>query len=70
MNLNPYAVFDHVLVDCLEAGDLIRWEEEVFEVIDLITMDEGFLVKAIDELEDEVELIIPDNTILPLLEEE
>jgi hypothetical protein len=70
MNLNPYTVFDHVLVDCLEAGDIIRWDGEAFEVIKLISMTDGFIIKAVDELEDEVELSIPDNTILPLLEEE
>lgn len=69
MNLNPYAVFDHVLVDFLEPQDLIRWEGEVYEVIDLIAMPDGFIIKAIDEFEEVVDLIIPDNSIIPLLEE-
>lgn len=70
MNLNPYVIFDHVLVDFLEPQDLIRWEGEVYEVIDLITMPDGFIIKALDEFEEVVDLIIPDNTIIPLLEED
>jgi hypothetical protein len=70
MNLNPYVVFDHVLVDFLEPQDLIRWDGEVYEVIDSIAMPDGFIIKALDEFEEVVDLIIPDNTIIPLLEED
>lgn len=70
MNLNPYVVFDHVLVDFLEPQDLIRWDGEVYEVLDLIAMPDGFIIKALDEYEDIVDLIIPDNSIIPLLEED
>lgn len=70
MNLNPYVVFDHILVDFLEPQDLIRWDGEVYEVLDLIAMPDGFIIKALDEYEDIVDLFIPDNTIIPLLEED
>ena len=70
MNLNPYVVFDHVLVDFLEPQDLIRWDGEVYEVIDSIAMSDGFIIKAFDEFEEVVDLIIPDNSIIPLLEED
>ena len=70
MNLNPYVVFDHVLVDFLEPQDLIRWDGEVYEVIGLTASEDGFIIKAFDEYEDIVELDIPDNTIIPLLEED
>ena len=70
MNLNPYSVYDFVLIDYLEPQDLIRWEDEVYEVVGLRALDDGYMVLAIDSLEDEVELIIPDNTIIPLLMEE
>ena len=70
MNLNPYVVFDHVLVDFLEPQDLIRWDGEVYEVIDSIAMPDGFIIKAFDEFEEVVDLIISDNTIIPLLEED
>ena len=70
MNLNPYVVFDHILVDFLEPQDLIRWDGEVYEVLDLIAMPDGFIIKALDEYEDIVDLIIPDNSIIPLLEED
>lgn len=69
MNLNSYVIFDHVLVDFVEAGDLIRWSGEVYEVKDLIAMPDGFIIKALDEYEELVDLVIPDNTIIPLVEE-
>ena len=70
MNLNPYVVFDHVLVDFLEPQDLIRWDGEVYEVIGLTASEDGYIVKSLDEFEEVVDLIIPDNTIIPLLEED
>jgi hypothetical protein len=70
MNLNPYSIFDYVLVDYLEPQDLIQWEGEPFTVVEAIALEDGYLIKAIDSLEDDVELIIPDNSIIPLLTEE
>jgi hypothetical protein len=70
MNLNSYSVYDHVIPNCLEAGDIIRWEDEVYIVKDFQYVSDGFIINAIDDMEDEIELLIPDNAILPLLEEE
>ena len=70
MNLNPYVVFDHVLVDFLEPEDLIRSDGEVYEVLDVIASTDGFIIKALDEYEEYIDVFIPDNTIIPLLEED
>ncbi len=70
MNLNPYSIYDFVLVNYLEPQDLIQWEGEAYEVLKVTALDEGYLINSLDSLDDEVELIIPDDTIIPLLMEE
>ncbi len=70
MNLNSYSTFDHILPNCLEPGDIILWEDEVYTVKDFDMVSDGFIIYAIDDMEDDVQLSIPDNAILPLLEEE
>ena len=70
MNLNSYSVYDFVIPNCLEPGDIIQWQDEVYTVKSFDLLSDGFIIFAIDEMEDEVELLIPDNAILPLLEEE
>jgi len=70
MNLNHYDVFDHILPNCLEAGDIIKWEGEVYTVKDFDMLSDGFMIYAIDEMEEAVELLIPDDTVLSLMEEQ
>jgi len=70
MNLNPYSIFDFVMVNYLEPQDLIQWKGEAYEVIKLTALEEGYLINSLDSLDDEVELFIPDDTIIPLLMEE
>jgi hypothetical protein len=33
-------------------------------------LSDGFIIYAIDDMEEDVELLIPDNTILSLMEEQ
>ena len=70
LNLNSYSVYDHVIPNFLEPGDIISWEGEVYLVKDFDMTSDGFIIFAIDEMEDLVELEIPDDAVLPLLEEE
>jgi hypothetical protein len=70
LNLNSYSAFDFVLPNFLEPGDIIEWEEGIYTVKDFNMLSDGFIIFAIDEMEDEVELLIPDNTILSLMEEQ
>jgi len=70
MNLNSYSAFDFVLPNFLEAGDIIEWEKEIYTVKAVDLLSNGFTIYAIDEMEEEVELSIPDDVILSLMEEQ
>lgn len=70
MNLNSYKAFDFVIPNFLEPGDIIEWQEEIYTVKKFDLLSDGFIIYAIDEMEDDVELLIPDNTILSLMEEQ
>ena len=70
MNLNSYSSYDFVIPNCLEPGDIIQWEEEIYTVKSFSYTSDGFIINATDDYEEDVELLIPDNTILPLMEEQ
>lgn len=70
MNLNSYSVCDFIIPNFLEPGDIIQWEAEIYTVKSFSYTSDGFIINAIDDYEDEVELLIPDNTVLPLMEEQ
>jgi hypothetical protein len=70
MNLNSYSAFDFILPNCLEPGDVIQWEDEIYTVKDFNMLSDGFIIFAVDEMEDDVELLIPDNVIISLMEEQ
>jgi hypothetical protein len=70
MNLNSYSVSDFVLPNFLEPGDIIQWEEEIYTDKKFDLLSDGFIIYATDEMEDDVELLIPDNVIISLMEEQ
>ena len=70
MNLNSYSAFDFVIPNCLEPGDIIEWQEEIYTVKKFDLLSDGFIIYATDEMEDDVELLIPDNVIISLMEEQ
>ena len=70
MNLNSYSAFDFVIPNCLEPGDIIQWQEEIYTVKSFDLLSDGFIIYAIDDMEDDVELLIPDNVIISLMEEQ
>ena len=70
MNLNSYSSYDFVISNCLEPGDIIQWEDEIYTVKSFDLLSDGFIIFAIDEMEEDVELLIPDNTVLSLMEEQ
>ena len=70
MNLNSYSAFDFVIPNCLEPGDIIQWQEEIYTVKNFDLLSDGFIIYATDEMEDDVELLIPDNVIISLMEEQ
>jgi hypothetical protein len=70
MNLNSYKAFDFVIPNCLEPGDVIEWGEEIYTVKKFDLLSDGFIIYAVDEMEEDVELLIPDNIVLSLMEEQ
>jgi len=70
MNLNSYSSYDFVLPNFTEPGDIIEWEDNIYTIKKVEVLSDGFIIFAIDEMEDDVELLIPDNAILPLMEEQ
>ena len=70
MNLNSYSSYDFVLPNFTEPGDIIEWEDNIYTIKKVEILSDGFIIFAIDEMEDDVELLIPDNAILPLMEEQ
>lgn len=70
MNLNSYSPYDFILPNCLEPGDIIEWEKEIYTVKSFDMLSDGFIIFAVDDMEDDVELLIPDNVILSLMEEQ
>jgi hypothetical protein len=70
MNLNSYSAFDFVLPNYLEPGDVIEWEDAIYTVKDFNMLSDGFIIFAVDDMEDDIELLIPDGTILSLMEEQ
>lgn len=70
MNLNSYSAFDFVIPNFLEPGDIIQWEAEIYTVKSVDVTSDGFIINATDDYEEDVELVIPDNVVLPLMEEE
>lgn len=70
MNLNSYSSYDFVLPNFTEPGDIIEWEGNIYTIKKVEILSDGFIIFAIDEMEDDVELLIPDNAILPLMEEQ
>lgn len=70
MNLNSYSAYDFVIPNCLEPGDIIQWEDEIYTVKSFDYTSDGFIIKALDEYEEEIDLSIPDNTVLSLMEEQ
>ena len=70
MNLNSYSSYDFVLPNFTEPGDIIEWEDNIYTIKKVEVLSDGFIIFAIDEMEDDVELLMPDNAILPLMEEQ
>lgn len=63
-----WKVDDYSMVNYLLAGDVIKWGNQIITVSNLI--EEGNFIKVIgneSEWEEEVEVIIPDCELVPLV---
>lgn len=63
-----WKIDDYSMVNYLLAGDVIKWGNQIITVSNLI--EEGTFIKVIgneSEWEEEVEVIIPDCELVPLV---
>jgi hypothetical protein len=68
--MEEYKIFDTVLVNHLEQGDLIKVKGEVFEVINLKDTPEGFDIVVLDNYDETKIISVPDGSYLNLTMEE
>jgi hypothetical protein len=68
-NLSEYEIIDYLLINFIEPGDLINFEGEDFRVLEIEPSDDGWLLEVLDRMEDQIDLFIPDNAVIALLEE-
>lgn len=67
--MTDYEIIDFMLIDFIEAGDLINYAGADYLVKQIDAADSGFDLIAVDKYEDELDLNIPDGTVVALLEE-
>lgn len=67
--MTDYEIVDFMLIDFIEAGDLINYAGADYLVKQIDAADSGYDLIAVDKYEDELDLNIPDGTIVALLEE-
>ena len=68
-NLSEYEIIDYLLINFIEPGDLINFAGEDFRVLEIEPSDDGWLLEVLDRMEDQIDLFIPDNAVIALLEE-
>lgn len=63
-----WEVSDHILINYSMTGDILQWENQVFELKELIDHDEYYVVRGIEmSWDEEVEFKIPDCSVLPMM---
>lgn len=67
--MSEYEIIDYLLINFIEPGDLINFEGEDFRVLEIEPSDDGWLLEVLDRMEDQIDLFIPDNAVIALLEE-
>lgn len=69
-NMSDYEIIDFMLIDFIEAGDLISFAANDYLVKDISATDKGWDLVVVDRYEEEIDLFIPDNTVVGLLSED
>jgi hypothetical protein len=69
LNLSEYEIVDYLLINFIEPGDLINFAGEDFRVLEIEPSDDGWILEVLDRMEDQIDLFIPDNAVIALLEE-
>lgn len=67
--MTEYEIIDFILINFVEPGDLINYLDADYLVKTIDANKEGWSLKAMDRYEDEVDLFMPDDTIVGLLTE-
>ena len=67
--MSEYEIVDYLLINFIEPGDLINFAGEDFRVLEIEPSDDGWLLEVLDRMEDQIDLFIPDNAVIALLEE-
>jgi hypothetical protein len=68
-NLSEYEVIDYLLINFIEPGDLINFAGEDFRVLEIEPSEDGWILEVLDRMEDQIDLFVPDDSVIALLEE-
>jgi hypothetical protein len=68
-NLSEYEIIDYLLINFIEPGDLINFAGEDFRVLEIEPSDDGWILEVLDRMEDQIDLFIPDDSVIALLSE-
>ncbi len=69
LNLSEYEVIDYLLINFIEPGDLINFAGEDFRVLEIEPSEDGWILEVLDRMEDQIDLFVPDDSVIALLEE-
>ena len=67
--MSEYEIIDYLLINFIEPGDLINFEGEDFRVLEIEPSDDGWILEVLDRMEDQIDLFVPDDSIIALLSE-
>jgi len=68
-NLSEYEIIDYLLINFIEPGDLINFAGEDFRVLEIEPSDDGWILEVLDRMEDQIDLFVPDDSVIALLSE-
>jgi hypothetical protein len=67
--LSDYEIYDYVIVNFVEPGDLINFAGGDFRVLEIEPTEDGWILEVLDRMEDQIDLFVPDGEVIALLEE-
>jgi len=67
--LSEYEVIDYLLINFIEPGDLINFAGEDFRVLEIEPSEDGWILEVLDRMEDQIDLFVPDDSVIALLTE-
>ena len=67
--MSEYEVIDYILINFVEPGDLINFAGEDFRVLEIEPSDDGWILEVLDRMEDQIDLFVPDDSVIALLSE-